>query len=637
MRIFQQPGTFRDLLILLSIGFIIGLYLIATTVVISKDGVFYIETAQKIKDDPARVLSRRPSGYELMILLSHQIYHAITGEDTAQSWIFAAQGVTLLCKLFAIVGYYLAGCLLIGRRVSFWGCVVLLVLPEPAHLGSDVLREWPNLTFMSFSLFFLLYGFKRNRPWAFALVGLLGSLSFCIRPESLSLVIITGALLGAFIVKSTTCCSPLRAVSGLTLLIIGFSGPFLAYASYSGKLNTSYLKNYQNKGSTTFKDLFIEPTDISVDEQSGTASDQSLSEFFYELYKDTGETLMWFFGPFLGIGLYSRLRKKADPVERFIVIAFILTVCGLILFRYWYIQPVISRRWCLSLIALTVFYIPIGIEQSVQWVANRNSPSESNAGRWFQLIMAIGILICVPKLIKPLGFDIKELRQAAGWLKINTSKNDRMYTFDTRIPFYANRKHLLYEDSNKPKNNLKQVEGWGYFNSDAISNILWQNTSSGACLIHLINGTLIFRQSSVPADSSWQIEDLVDFNGDSKTDILWRNTSGAYLIRLMDGTDMLSEAKIPAGNSWQIEDLGDFNGDSKTDILWRNTNSGAYLIRLMNGTSMISQYRILCLDYLILKSTKEQLEMMQWEGLELQRSFPMKSGKMELLIFRYDP
>ena len=44
---FAEKGDFINIAILLEIALGVGMYLIATTVLIARDGVFYIELAQK--------------------------------------------------------------------------------------------------------------------------------------------------------------------------------------------------------------------------------------------------------------------------------------------------------------------------------------------------------------------------------------------------------------------------------------------------------------------------------------------------------------------------------------------------------------------------------------------------------------
>ncbi|MBF0458526.1 MAG: VCBS repeat-containing protein [Nitrospirae bacterium] len=80
-----------------------------------------------------------------------------------------------------------------------------------------------------------------------------------------------------------------------------------------------------------------------------------------------------------------------------------------------------------------------------------------------------------------------------------------------------------------------------------------------------------------------------DFDGDGKSDILWQNSStGAVAIWLMDNATIKSygSAASSMDAAWQIKGVGDFNGDGKSDILWQNSSTGAVVEWLMNGTSL---------------------------------------------------
>jgi hypothetical protein len=55
-------------------------------------------------------------------------------------------------------------------------------------------------------------------------------------------------------------------------------------------------------------------------------------------------------------------------------------------------------------------------------------------------LLVIGIVICVPKLFRPIRIEKKGYRLAAEWLKENTTKEDVIAVPDIRISFYAERK-----------------------------------------------------------------------------------------------------------------------------------------------------------------------------------------------------
>ena len=138
-----------------------------------------------------------------------------------------------------------------------------------------------------------------------------------------------------------------------------------------------------------------------------------------------------------------------------------------------------------------------------------------------------------------------------------------------------------------------KVVGTGDFNGDLHSDILWQNTN-GQASIWEMNGT-----NQIPGGSQlvgpnpgpdWKVVGTGDFNGDGHSDILWQNADGQASIWEMNGTNQIpggSQLVGPnPGPSWKVVGTGDFNGDGHSDILWQNANGQASVWE-MNGTNQI--------------------------------------------------
>jgi hypothetical protein len=486
----------RDILILLFIALVLGAFLILTTVVVSRDSVGYIWRAKWLQEDPdegsllydwrahyllnnpnekinpTELLAERPCGYELLILLSYRIFYAITGNNSVQGWIWAAQGLTLLCKALAVVPLYLIGCLITCRKSSFWGCAILLFLPEPAQWGSDVLREWPYLLFLTLSVLSLLYGIRKNRAWPFALSGLFAGVGFLICLQSMQLVLLGLLILSLLMLKPPNHFIRSKVLIAAFLLIAGFAGPVLVYAYYSGQITNNYLKDYIAKVLPVVSDSAADEANTLASKESDSTSDRApetgdvkesdttgknasetevggtLPGFAYELYKDAGELLVWFYLPFWAIGLYIRFRNKADPMVRCIIGALILMGTGMILMRYFYKEAIVTQRWVFPLVALTAFYIYTGIEQVACWAERKKAPNCKRPEKWTRTLVAVGILICLSKCFEPLGADKKTYLEAADWISTNSQQSDWFYTFDKRIPFYAERHQVEYDDVN---------------------------------------------------------------------------------------------------------------------------------------------------------------------------------------------
>lgn len=233
----QLKSDVLRLAFLLGLCAAIGVYLIVTTTLITKDGAFYIEQARRVAQDPAGVCKRYPPGYPFLLWASHRIAGLFVEGDSPLLWTYSAQAVTLLCRVLTLIPLYLLGTLLVGSVNCFWALFVLVILPYPAFYGSDVLREWPYLLFLSTGLLLLYWGLATRRGWTLVLVGLAAGLGYLIRPECAQLVVY--AVLGLIATRSPASAEdrparPSLPLSAGLLTIIGFVVPIAPYVYASG-------------------------------------------------------------------------------------------------------------------------------------------------------------------------------------------------------------------------------------------------------------------------------------------------------------------------------------------------------------------------------------------------------------------
>jgi hypothetical protein len=99
-----------------------------------------------------------------------------------------------------------------------------------------------------------------------------------------------------------------------------------------------------------------------------------------------------------------------------------------------------------------IFYVVSGLEVLGNRLGSRNTQSRSeadlNSQRWFFILLAIGVVICLPKLVRPLRTEKQGYRDAAKWLKENTAQEDLIAVPDSRIGFYAERDISASENKN---------------------------------------------------------------------------------------------------------------------------------------------------------------------------------------------
>ncbi len=445
-----------NLIILLLIALLLGVYLISTTVLITQDGVFYIKQAQKLSIDPSSVIISHPPGYPFLIFIALKFVGLFNGSPSVQTLVYTAQSTTLLCRLLAIIPLYFIGKLFVGPRNSFWALLILIILPYPAKFGSDVLRDWPHILFLALGFLFLLWGAQQGKLWFFGITGLVAGLGYAIRPECTQLILYGIVWLFIQLLNPNRNISRAKLTCAFFILLIGSVLPMAPYVRERGRIAPVKLKQLFDspKAYTEYFSKAQPEQEVNIDSHNRIYSIVGLLgdiiKAIGRLIGEISDNLMYFFLPALLIGFYYRFGKqsKATAVEKFFVpVLIVFNMIMLILLRLSY--GYISRRHCLPLVVFSIFYVPIGLQIFAEWLSNRFSKGclENNPKPqlFFFILAAVGVTICFPKLVRPLRIEKKGYRDAAKWLKENTAEEDLIAVPDHRIGFYAEREGLEYE------------------------------------------------------------------------------------------------------------------------------------------------------------------------------------------------
>ena len=442
--------------ILISAALFLGLYLIFTTVLIAKDGVTYIEEAQMFSNNPIGAVRGVSFGYSFLVFLAHKAAVLFCGGTSVHCWILSAQCVTLLCRLSAIIPLYFIGKILVGGERSFWAVLILIMLPYPAELGSNALRDWPHIMFLAWGMLFLIIGSKTGRWRMFAVAGFAAGLGHTIRPECAQIVIygVLWLLIGLFLPRPGI--SRLKTLCLILAILIGFAIPAAPYFKAKGEILPPKLKKLISCNA-------LRPPNES--EQAGfscnagvcTASAASASADVINalagLVREISDNMMHFFMVPLVIGFCEQCRRmrKVLLTEWFFIYALLtlyLVMMVLLKINYGYI----GRRHCMPMVVFAAFYVPAGLQILARWLCRKTSKNgsaaEENIRRWFFILIAVGFGICAAKLarITPLRWDKQGYKDAAEWLSKNTAPTDIIAVTDKRIAFYAERKGLLYDE-----------------------------------------------------------------------------------------------------------------------------------------------------------------------------------------------
>src|SRR5262245_14893718 len=88
-----------------------------------------------------------------------------------------------------------------------------------------------------------------------------------------------------------------------------------------------------------------------------------------------------------------------------------------------------------------------------------------------------------------------------------------------------------------------------------------------------------------PGAQGWNLVATGDFNGDHITDLMWQNAStGVTSEWLMGANGFGGNPATPSAQGWNLVTTGDFNHDGITDLMWQNAATGATSEWLMSAS-----------------------------------------------------
>ena len=424
----------KNISILALISLAIGIYLIVTTVVISKDGVTYIERSQTVLSDFDQLIKKNPPiGFDMLIVGFHSINSSLFKTSGVQSWILSAQICVLTCKILAMISLYFFGRCFFRRRHVFTSLLTLSLLPYPTQFGADVLRDWPHALFLFTSLLFLIKGIRQSSWIYMALAGLICGLGHIIRQECAQVVLFGLAIILWQLCRWFFKKAPFPRIHIFLFLLGGF---FLVFIPYSQQRESMFSGKLKSLFSAT---QYCQPEEV---DNAASIGHEAALKGPVTLLETICENFLYYFIVPVAIGLYlGFFRKKNGFDERKLLIGLFIGFNSVILVLLHSAWGYISRRHAMPLCILLSFYIPLGMDAIAILLTTKKKDRKRNLKKWSTVLVLIGIIICLPKSLRPLGKDKAVYLQAAQWIDEQTPTESRFLTFDVRIPFYANRRY----------------------------------------------------------------------------------------------------------------------------------------------------------------------------------------------------
>ncbi len=443
--------------VLLGLATIVRIYLWVFTYVISRDGVTYVTLGGYFsRGNLAKGLAH--DYHPLYSMLIAALSYAFPDKQSAGQIISIISGSLLVVPIFYL------GREIFDESIGFLSGLLVAFHPYLARISADVLSD---------SLYILLFvsgscmgwkALRRESILGFFLTGVLTAFAYLTRPEGIGVLLVVGFWI-LIIEKSPS--SYRRNLTGFVLLVFGFllfASPYLIYLredtghwiltrkkSVKGLIGiekrssgSEGVTSQQAKGERL---LWQPKAGISRSKDTekrpmvftSSAYLEDFGKFFYLLIRFSGS-----YHPLLFLFLLIRISKsrgitRFDKGDWFILSFYFLylSILYLLILNVGYI----SRRHCLPLVAIGLFWAAIGIQESqnsiVQKVSKSNRWAHLSSRRIFVTIMALTLVILLPKTLRPQRSDKIWMKRAGIWIAKSSLPEPKIMSDDPRVAHYA--------------------------------------------------------------------------------------------------------------------------------------------------------------------------------------------------------
>jgi 4-amino-4-deoxy-L-arabinose transferase-like glycosyltransferase len=430
---------------------LLGVYLIANTVVIATDGTIFIQFAKDMQSNFKLAIDNnfQHPGYPYLLSKLYCIF-GFFGFSGFWAWLWAAQGTSLLCNVVGLIFVYLIASRISGAKGGMLAALIIGLLPESIRIGANALSDWPHIMFMICAFLLLLISAENPKHfWISGLAGIAAGLGYLVRPESIQIIVYGVTWYLASSIKMPR--QLWRNGAAVILLLTGFlifAGPYMVSKGAIFPKKSIDL----SPESTMVGDSENTPLIATISTDKAGAIGIAVSKVLGRLLK-----VLLFFTPFLILGawLWFKTNWKFKPITVLLgsVLAWNFFILSWLYWRHGYL----AQRHLLPMTALTVGFVPLAFRMVSDFLCSRREiqsglqrlfgefNKDKSAASCVMIFVMIGLVMALPRSVKPPGQGREALRQAAKWLNDNTPRDAVIAVPDLPIAFYAQRKGFRYE------------------------------------------------------------------------------------------------------------------------------------------------------------------------------------------------
>ncbi|MDK1032340.1 MAG: glycosyltransferase family 39 protein, partial [Planctomycetia bacterium] len=414
---------------------------------ICNDGITFIGIAKALMRSPAAAMREADQhpGYPAMTLVGRYVVRGFVGGDEVLSWILGARLVSGACGLLSVVAVWLLARRTFDERVAGVSAIIFAVLPLFRENAADAMSDTPHLLFYLLAVWLVAEGFVRRRFFWFPLAGAASGLAYWIRPEGLSVALVTGGLLGLWVLRRDRRRLAVSCLAGL-LLTAGIVA--MPYVCIKGKFTskkdiTSLVRRNTGPESSDRTQAASQAVARQVPEPSmKPAQDFSALVLFrgaWELVHEFFHGIRYFLAVPFAIGLFLPRSLRAQRELR-VLLGALGGFHIVLLFVLYLMAEYISSRHIMQLVCLAMPWTASGmiyIAGRISTVMPRAVATRLRPERMLILLVALVVVGLFPRSLRPLHRHRIGLVKAACWVRAHAAEGDSVLTNSVYVPFYA--------------------------------------------------------------------------------------------------------------------------------------------------------------------------------------------------------
>ncbi len=474
MDIETRPRQRRNILIglivvLLAAGAVRG-YLVATTEIVSRDGITFTKYAQGLRTDPVGEMRRQDQHplYPATLLAAYSLVGPWLADEPVHAWPLAGQIASLLGGLLVVWAAYALGRAMWDERVGLTTALFAAMLPELCQVSANALSDGLHLGLYLWGLVALLGAMRANRLGRLAAAAILSGLAFLVRPEGGSILAVGLAMV---LTVGRGQGWPLRRrAAGVAILLACFfavASPYmLAVGSVIQKKNV-----FELFGLDDLADASAPTGPIAANRSSIGSADYSPevnAPVRGDLFQSVPVQVLYFWGracrvvylllalPALAMQLVPRPRGlKAIAIAALLHLSLVYALAS----SYGYL----SLRHLLTLAVLTLPFAAATFVWIVDQASVRLAFGRDRRARFVRpLVYLVGVVVVVaptvPWMLRPIGGGKGYLVAAGRWLHHHSQPGELVFTSRSRVAYYAERPMRVAPDTGSVKKVLAGIK-----------------------------------------------------------------------------------------------------------------------------------------------------------------------------------